>query len=424
MSFASAAFERPSRWRDVGLAAAARGVSYAGDMLSATALLLVLQQRGAGGYAVAALLIAASGPLVLFAPLAGRLVDRVDSRLLITTVGLGQAACCVAMAYTRSAPVLVGLVALVATGAGVTQPTFAALLPEMVRRDDLPRATAIGQTAGSVGMLAGPALAGLLVGLYGQRVPLLLDGVSFSWVAVVGLLIGTRRRPVPTITDRPASPAPAADEPADDDWGLRRDRLLLPIVVMVGLVVAAISLVNVVEVFFVRETLHASTTMYGVLAAAWTGSMMIGSWLMAKRKGLDDAGFALLMAWMLASNCVVIGVAGLVRDVRWLLPVMVLGGIGNGAINSIIAVLLSRRAPAARRGRAFAHLGAVANAANITGYVLGGLLVGPVAPGTLLLGSGLVGMMMVGACTVPVLRAVRWERRPVATEPVGYRWVP
>src|SRR5689334_4695572 len=168
MSFASPP-DAPSRWRDVRLGASARGVSYAGDMLSATALVLVLQGRGAGGYAVAALLIAAAAPLVIFAPLTGRLVDRVDSRALIVTGGLAQAACCVVMAYTGSVAALVGLVALVATGAAVTQPTFAALTPEMVRRADLPRASAIGQTAGSIGMLVGPPVAGLLVGLYGQR---------------------------------------------------------------------------------------------------------------------------------------------------------------------------------------------------------------------------------------------------------------
>jgi MFS family permease len=420
MSFASAHAGSPSRWRDVSLAAAARGVSYAGDMLSATALLLVVQGRGAGGSPVAALLLAASAPLVLLAPLTGRLVDRADSRLVITTAAFGQAACCVAMAYVRSTPVLVGLVALVAAGAAITQPTFAALLPEMVRREDLPRAVAIGQTAGSVGMLIGPALAGLLVGLYGQRIPLLLDAVTFLWVAVAALLITTRRRhPSParrsgkSRSRQNGGPKPANDPPSVLDprgWTIRRDRLLLPVVVMVGLAVGALSLVNVVDVFFVRETLHASTTMYGLTSAAWTGSLMIGSWLVARRKGLDDAGFALLMAVVLGLDCAVIAVGGLVPNVGWLVPLWVLGGAGNGAINSIAAVLLSRRAPAAVRGRAFAHLGAVANAANMAGYVLGGALVGPVAPGALLVGSGLLGVAVVGACTLPMLRAARQER--------------
>lgn len=388
-------------------------MSFAGDMLSATALLLVLQGRGAGGFAVAALLLAASAPLVLFAPLTGRLVDRADSRTLIVLAAIVQAACCVVMAYTRSAPLLVGLVALVATGAAITQPTFAALLPEMVRKEDLPRAVAVGQTAGSVGMLIGPALAGVLVGLYGQRLPLLLDGVSFLWVAVVGLLIATRRGPLRRSGTNDAQEA-TNDAPLvldrREQWAWRRDPLLLPMIVMVGLVVAVVSLVNVVEVFFVRETLHSSTTMYGVLAATWTGSMMIGSWLVAHRRSTDDAGLSLGMTVALGANCAGIALAGLVPSVGLLVPLWVFGGVGNGVINGIIAVLLSRRAPAEVRGRAFAHLGAVANAANITGYLVGGALVGPVAPGILIFGSGLLGVAVVGCCALPMLRAARRER--------------
>jgi hypothetical protein len=55
MSFTSASAVSQSRWRDVRISAVARGASIGGDMLTATALLLVLQERGLGGWAVAAL---------------------------------------------------------------------------------------------------------------------------------------------------------------------------------------------------------------------------------------------------------------------------------------------------------------------------------------------------------------------------------
>src|SRR3954471_2604068 len=86
------------RWSDVYLSATARAVSNCGDLLAATALVLALQARGAGGYAVAAVLLAAAVPPVLLAPLTARLVDRVDSRRLLVSVGLGQVAVCTALA--------------------------------------------------------------------------------------------------------------------------------------------------------------------------------------------------------------------------------------------------------------------------------------------------------------------------------------
>jgi hypothetical protein len=64
---------------------------------------------------------------------------------------------------------VIGLVALLTCGLAITSPTFAALVPEMVSREDLPRASALNQTASAVGMLVGLALAGVLVGRHGAR---------------------------------------------------------------------------------------------------------------------------------------------------------------------------------------------------------------------------------------------------------------
>src|SRR3954468_1410060 len=140
MSFTSASTAPAGtgeRWSDVYLSATARAVSNCGDLLAATALVLALQARGAGGYAVAAILLAAAVPPVLLAPLTGRLVDRVDSRRLLVWVGLGQVAVCAALAFVTAIPLLVALAALLAAGLAVTQPTLAALLPAMVSRAGL-----------------------------------------------------------------------------------------------------------------------------------------------------------------------------------------------------------------------------------------------------------------------------------------------
>lgn len=150
---------------DVYLASAGRGISTCGDFLAATTLAIALQQAGAGGMAVAGLLLAAGLPLVLLAPVAGGIADRVDSRTVLVVAGVAQAATCLALAFAVHRPVLiVALVALLAGGLAVTQPTLAALLPDMVPREELARANGIYQTAGTIGMLVAPALAGVLFG--------------------------------------------------------------------------------------------------------------------------------------------------------------------------------------------------------------------------------------------------------------------
>ena len=175
------------------LASGARAVSSCGDFLAATALVLELQQRGAGGFAVAAVLIAAAAPPVLLVRWTGRLADRADSRLLLVATGLAQAAVCVALAFASGPAEIIALVAVLAAGLAVTQPCLSALLPSMVPADDLPKAMALNQTAGSLGLMLAPALGGLLMGRFGLRVPLLADAGSYLAIAAAGRLIRTRR---------------------------------------------------------------------------------------------------------------------------------------------------------------------------------------------------------------------------------------
>jgi MFS family permease len=396
-----------SRWSDVYLASGARAISACGDFLAATALVLALQERGAGSAAVAAVMIAAAVPPVVLVRWTGRLTDRVDSRLLLVGTGLAQAAACVALATVTGTVAIVALVAALGCGLAVTQPTLAALLPAMVRAEDLPKATAFGQTAGSIGLLIAPAAGGLLVGQFGLRVPLLVDAASYLAVVAAGLLIRTRRGRVSS-SDVPAAPP-----------RLRSDTLLWSMIVLLGAVVAAVSAVNVAEVFLVRDVLHASTTVFGLLSATWLGAMMIGAWLVARRGG-SDAYFAIMLLTMLASTSLVVLLCAMVPAAGWLVPLFVIGGATNGGENVTANVLLARRVAPEARGRTYALYGAVTNGATVIGYLLGGaaLTVLPVRL-TIALAGG-VALAVAAAFTVPVLRAIAAERERVRVPSPGF----
>jgi hypothetical protein len=113
----------------------------------------------------------------------------------------------------------------------------------------------------------------------------------------------------------------------------------------VAAVVAALSLVNVAGVFFVRETLHGSTTAYGLLDAAWTGALLVGGWLVATRAGSDRQLITGLMALLAASGLLILVTAG-VPHLAWLVPLYLAGGVCNGAENTIGSLLIARREPA------------------------------------------------------------------------------
>ncbi|WP_328464392.1 MFS transporter [Actinoplanes sp. NBC_00393] len=385
MSFTSA----ESRWADVHLAAAGRAISVCGDLLAATTLALVLQQAGHGGFAVSGLLVAASLPITLLAAPAGRLVDRADSRTLLVVVGLAQAVVCLALAFVTQPVLIVALVALLSCGLAVTQPTLSALLPGMVHSDDLARASGIVQTAGLFGMLVAPALAGILVGQTGPRVPLLLDAASYLALVAVGLLIRTRRGRV--------AGAPAVEV----TFRMRAHRQLLVMTGAVAAVVAGVSAINVFEVFFIRETLGASTTVYGFVMASWAGGMLIG--------GLGFGRFPRRLITvrtvlvLLALSCAAVLAAATVPAAGWLIPLWIVGGFANGALNVCTTVMIANRVAAEAHGRAFSIYGAAVQGAGLAGLILAGPLAEQFEPRVLVAGAGLLGLLAALAC-VPLVR--------------------
>ncbi len=427
-----------SRWGDVYLSAGARGVSIAGDLIASIALALALQSAGAGGLAVSALMLAGVVPLVVLAPLTGRLVDRVDSRTLLVTVGFAQAVICAALAFTGPPFAIIALVALLACGLAVTQPALAALMPAMVGRDDLPRAAAITQTATSVGALAAPALAGLLVGQFGVRPPLLLDAASYLAIVAAGLLIQTRRGGSTALRDAALRDAADKDDrvtaastssapiPAEmpPRWSLGRDPLLRAMTLATAGTLVGVSAINVIAVFYIRETLDASTTEYGLVEAAWTTGLLAGTWLFSRsaRRARDDGALVRGVLAMLAVTSTVILAAAVVPRVLWLFPLWLAGGTANGGENVFANVAIGRRVAPEFRGRAFAAFVGAIQGASMIGYFAGGLLLGWVTPRLLVALTGVSGVLTVALFVLPVRRATRTGVMPapdIATSPLS-----
>ena len=79
------------RQRDVRLIVGAVGVSAVGDWLLFVPLTLQLQEMGQSGIVVAALLICLWAPIVVLAPVAGLVADRVETRRVLILASLAQA---------------------------------------------------------------------------------------------------------------------------------------------------------------------------------------------------------------------------------------------------------------------------------------------------------------------------------------------
>jgi len=406
MSFTSPVVK--SRWSDVYISSGIQFFGATGAFLVMTALVLGLQERGASGLQVAALIIAETLPMVVLGKLMGRLVDRYDSRWLLVIAGVGQVvACQFLVRATEFGWVVVGGVAL-ATATALASPTRTALLPAMVRPEDLPRANAIGQTANSMGMMAGPALAGFLVGAGSVQGTLQITAFGFVATIVGGLALRTRRGGTPVVS-HPDAPAVAMTT-----WKLGQDRMFWVVVWGMALVIASLSAVSVVLVFFIRGTLNSSATMYGVVDAMWTVGVAAGAWLIARRlrPHITDASMVRWMFLSVGLLCTAVVLVGTAQAVLWIVPCYLLGGALNGVINVIMGTLLGRRIPEDARGRAAAALASRVNGGALLGFMLGGLLLEVVTPRWMILGAGLLGVLATLLVTPMVLRVSQKSREP------------
>ena len=193
--------------RDFRLLFAAGTVFYIGAMVSYVALPFQIYRLTGSNFAVGAMALVELVPLIVFGLYGGALADHVDRRKMLILCGIAQVALTGALLANAVldepsvwAIYVVGFFLTIAQS--LQRPSREALLPRVVRHDELAAAAAVQSLGMQVGTLLGPALGGILVA-----------GVGIPWayaVDVAGLTVATllfvALRPYPpTDTSTPPS---------------------------------------------------------------------------------------------------------------------------------------------------------------------------------------------------------------------------
>jgi MFS family permease len=172
------------RRRDYRLLVVGYTVSFFGSMFTQVALAVQVYDLTGSTFAVGMLGVAEFVPIVALALVGGALADAFDRRKLIwgaeLTAALVSAALVVnALLDEPRVWVLFGAAAIFAGATAVLRPPLDALMPRLVERDELKTASALYGSLGNLAMIAGPALAGVLIAATGVGVAYGLDLISF-----------------------------------------------------------------------------------------------------------------------------------------------------------------------------------------------------------------------------------------------------
>ena len=116
---------------------------------------------------VGVILFAQLGPLLLFSMVGGALADTVDRRRLLICVALTQLVLSFVLAAVAAPDrpdqvVLVGVVFAIGVAQALFNPTYSAMLPQLVGRDDLPGAIALHSAQMNGSRVIGPVIGALL----------------------------------------------------------------------------------------------------------------------------------------------------------------------------------------------------------------------------------------------------------------------
>src|SRR5207249_4777429 len=145
--------------------------------------------------------------LLALAFLGGALADAADRRRLVLLADAGVLACSVGLLVNagldRPQTWLIFVLAGLAAGlSAIQRPALGALLPRLVEGDEMTAAAALDALTHTVAMIAGPALAGLLLAGPGLRVAYAVDAASFG--ASLAALSAMRAVPPPADSERPS----------------------------------------------------------------------------------------------------------------------------------------------------------------------------------------------------------------------------
>ena len=178
----------PLRHRDYRFLFVAQAVSGLGTMVTYVALPYHMYALTGSSLSVGVLGAAELGPLLAVAILGGTLADSVDRRRvsLLTDVGLTAGSLALAMlAVSLSSPGLLYVIAgwMAAVGA-LQRPSMEALVPRLVPSEDMPAVAGLRTLVGSLAMIGGPALGGVLIATGGLKTAYLVDAASYALVCL------------------------------------------------------------------------------------------------------------------------------------------------------------------------------------------------------------------------------------------------
>ncbi len=331
--------------RDFRLLFWAGTVFYLGGMVSYVAIPFQLYHLTGSNFAVGAMGIVELVPLVVFGLYGGALADHVDRRRLLVATGVVQAVLTVALAANAFLEhpqvwVIYALGGALAASQSLQRPSKEALEPLTVRHDRLTAANALTSLGMQVGLLAGPAVGGILLAWVGA-------GWCFA-VDVCGLVAATvlfaLMRPYPHTEE--TTPPSLRGIREGLGYALRRRDLLGTYLVDI---IAMVMAMPVVLFPALAQTVFGSPQLLGMLYSAETVGSLVATATSGWTARVHHHGRAIVLAALVYGAA--IACVGLAPGIWVAAAFLALAG-GADMVSAVFrATIWNQTVPSTMRGR-------------------------------------------------------------------------
>jgi MFS family permease len=378
-------------------------VSDIGTFMQNVGAAWLMVSLGAGPIYVALTQTAASLPYFLLALPAGSAGDIVDRRKLVLfteswMMGVALLLAVLTISGLMSPWLLLVLTFALSAGDAFETPTWRALLPEIVPKEDLAPASALNGIEFNLARAVGPALAGIVIAAAGVATAFVANVVSFCGVIFV---VAKWKRP---IRKRSTPPETLTGATVAAIRYVRHSPEILTVVVRTGVVMFfSSSLFALLPT--VARSVHNTAIGYGLLLGCFGAGAIVGALIMqfARARWSNEV---IVSAAAAILGVVIVSISAL-HSLLTLAPVMLLGGAAWVNFISLISALIQNLAPDWVRARVLAIFILVYQGT----FALGSAAWGAVAQGA----SIRVALICSGVGTIASLLFVLFAKLPDST---------
>ena len=232
-------------------------------------------------------------PYIIFAPIAGMLSDNVNRKKIMVYLDLFCSLMIGAYAFVlyrnMDNTYIVGLVMfMLSICYTLYGPAVTASIPQVVEEDKLTSANGIINQVSSIVNFAGPIIAGVLYGIFGIKIIVAVNAISFLFAAIMEMFLDIPDVEREKTDNKVFSFGFVKDSFVDMNktfkYLLKEKKVILSIILSYALCnIFLVPVLSIVAPYFINVYLGLSSEIYGIVEAVCVLGMILGGFLISVR---------------------------------------------------------------------------------------------------------------------------------------------